>query len=135
MYEVMAGWEAAPTAAGRRPASLDFARIWQAADKVVYSKTLEAVSTTRTRVEREFDPEAVRLMKARAERDLTVGGAGLAAEAIRARLVDELHLFVTPIVVGGGTHWLPRNARLKLELLAEHRFGGGVVYLRYGIAS
>ena len=135
MYEVMAVWETAPTAAGRRPASLDFARIWQVADKVVYSRTLETVSTARTRVEREFDPEAVRLMKARAERDITVGGAGLAAEAIRAGLVDEIHVIVTPVIVGGGTHSLPPNVRLQLELLEERRFERGVVYLRYGIGT
>jgi dihydrofolate reductase len=135
MYETMAGWETAHTVAGRRPVSLDFARIWQAADKVVYSRTLETVSTTRTRIEREFDAEAVRLMKARSERDLGVGGAGLAAEAIRAGLVDGIHLFVTPVVVGGGTHSLPRDVRLRLELLEERRFERGVVYLRYGIGT
>ena len=135
MYEVMAGWETAHTTAGRRPVSLDFARIWQAADKVVYSRTLETVSTTRTRVEREFDPEAVGRMKVQAERDITVGGPGLAAEAIRTGLVDEINLFVTPVIVGGGTHALPRDVRLRLELLQEHRFDGGVVYLRYGVGT
>ncbi len=135
MYEVMAGWETAHTTPGRRPVSLDFARIWQAADKVVYSRTLETVATARTRVEREFDPEAVRRMKTGAERDITVGGAGLAAEAIRAGLVDEISLYVTPVVVGGGTHWLPRDVRLRLELLEERRFRAGVVYLRYGVGT
>jgi dihydrofolate reductase len=97
----------------------------------VYSKTLETVSTTRTRIERDFDPEAVRQMKARAGRDISVGGPDLAAQAIKAGLVDEWHLFVTPIVVGGGKRSLPDDVRVKLELLDERRFEGGVVHLHY----
>jgi dihydrofolate reductase len=109
----------------------DFAEIWRAADKIVYSRTLERVTSARTRIERDFDPEAVRQMKAAAERDLIVGGPDLAAHAIRAGLVDEWHLFVTPIVVGGGKRSLPDDVRVKLELLDERRFEGGVVYLHY----
>jgi dihydrofolate reductase len=133
MYEVMVYWETADTLADQSaPPERDFAEIWQAADKIVYSKTLEQAASARTRIEREFDPEAVRRMKASAERDLSVGGPDLAGQAIKAGLVDELHLFITPIIVGGGTAWLPDGARVKLELLDERRFGGGVVYLRYG---
>jgi len=113
----------------------DFAEIWQAADKIVYSKTLETVSSARTRIERDFDPEAVRELKARAGRDITVGGPDLAAQAIKAGLVDECHLFLAPIVVGGGKQFLPRGARLKLELLDERRFGNGVVHLHYRTRS
>jgi dihydrofolate reductase len=109
----------------------DYAEIWQAADKIVYSTTLETVSTARTRIEREFDPEAVRRIKASARHDITVGGPGLAAQAMKAGLVDECHLFVAPIVVGGGKQSLPNNVRLKLELLDERRFGNGVVHLHY----
>src|SRR5215203_2298463 len=131
MYETMAGWETDPTLAEQSPLMRDFAEIWQAAEKVVYSKTLEAVSTASTRIERDFDPEAVRQVKASAGRDVVVGGAELAAQAFRAGLVDECHLFVAPIVVGGGKRSLPDNARVKLELLGERRFGNGMVYLHY----
>jgi dihydrofolate reductase len=131
MYEAMVVWETAHTFADQRPVMQDFAKIWQAADKVVYSRTLAAVSSARTRVERDFDPEAVRQLKASAGRDLTVGGPDLAAQAIRAGLVDEYQLFLTPILVGGGNQALPDNLRLQLELLDERRFGSGVVYLRY----
>ena len=131
MYEVMVFWETAHTFADQRPVMQDFAKIWQAADKVVYSRTLAAVSSARTRIERDFDPEAVRQLKASAGRDLSVGGPHLAAQAIRAGLADECHLFLTPFVVGGGNRSLPNNVRLKLELLDERRFGSGVVYLRY----
>ena len=131
MYETMVGWETDHTLADRSPLMRDFAELWQAADKIVYSATLEAVSTARTRIERDFDPEAVRKMKASAERDLIVGGPELAAQAFRAGLVDECHLFVAPIVVGGGKRSLPDGVRLELELLDERRFGGGMVYLRY----
>jgi len=129
MYEVMAYWERPPT--DQRPVSEDFARIWQAADKIVYSRTLRAVTTAKTRIEPDFDPEAVRQLKAAAERDLSVGGPGLAAEALAAGLVDEVHLFLTPILVGGGTRALPENLRVELELLDERRFAGGVVHLHY----
>jgi dihydrofolate reductase len=131
MYEVMAGWETASTGADAAPRMREFAQIWQAADKIVYSTTLETVSSRRTRLEREFDPEAIRRMKASAVRDLTVGGAHLAAHAIRAGLVDAYHLFLVPAVVGGGTRALPDDVRLELELLDERRFVGGVVYLHY----
>jgi dihydrofolate reductase len=131
MYDTMAGWETDHTLAAQSQLMHDFAQIWQAADKIVYSKTLETVSTGRTRIERDFDPEAVRQMKASAERDLTVGGPDLAAQGIKAGLVDECHLFVAPIVVGGGKQSLPNDVRLKLELLDERRFGNGVVHLHY----
>jgi dihydrofolate reductase len=130
MYEVMAYWETANTLADQ-PVEHDFAEIWQAAEKIVYSKTLETVSSARTRIERDFDPEAVRQIKATAGRDITVGGPDLAAQAIGAGLVDEFHLFVAPIVVGGGKQSLPNDVRLKLELLDERRFASGVVHLRY----
>jgi dihydrofolate reductase len=131
MYEVMVAWETAHTFADQRPVMQDFAKLWQAADKVVYSTTLAAVSSARTRIERDFDPEAVRQLKASAGRDLSVGGPHLAAQAIRAGLVDEFHLFLVPFVVGGGNQSLPDNVRVQLELLDERRFGGGVVFLRY----
>jgi dihydrofolate reductase len=130
LYEEMTGWETMPQA-GQPPLVLDFAQIWRAADKVVFSRSLEAVSTARTRIERAFDPGAVRQMKERADRDITVGGPVLAAEALRAGLVDECHLIVCPIVVGGGKKALPSGVRLPLELLAERRFANGAVYLRY----
>jgi dihydrofolate reductase len=131
MYEVLSAWETAGTGPGEPDHLRDFAEMWRAADKVVYSRTLETVSTARTRIERDFDPEAVRQLKETAGRDLTVGGPELAAHAFRAGLVDELHLFVAPVVVGGGKRSLPEDVRLDLELLDERRFGGGMVYLRY----
>jgi dihydrofolate reductase len=131
MYEVMAPWETDPTLADQSPVMRDFAELWQAADKVVYSRTLETASTARTRIEPDFDPEAVRQMKATAGRDLTVGGPDLAAQAIKAGLVDEFQLFLVPIIVGGGRPSLPSNLRLELELLDERRFGNGMVHLRY----
>jgi dihydrofolate reductase len=131
MYETMVGWETDPTLAEQSPLMRDFAQIWQAADKIVYSKTLEAVSTARTRIERDFNPEAIREMKALARRDLIVGGPELAAQAFKAGLVDECHLFVAPMVVGGGKRSLPDNVRLRLELLDERRFESGMVYLYY----
>jgi dihydrofolate reductase len=131
LYEVMVYWETAHTLADQPPFITDFAEIWQSADKVVYSRTLETVSSARTRIERGFDPEAVRRMKMSADKDITVGGAHLAAQAIRARLVDEYHLFVTPIVVGSGTASLPDNVRVELDLRNERRFANGVVYLHY----
>jgi dihydrofolate reductase len=131
MYETMVGWETDPGIAAQSPSMADFARIWQAADKVVYSTTLEAVSTSRTRIERAFDPDQVREMKASADRDLAVGGPGLAAHAFGAGLVDECHLFLVPVVVGGGKPALPHGVRLDLHLLDERRFGDGTVHLRY----
>jgi dihydrofolate reductase len=132
LYEVMAGWETAHAFADQPPVVHDFAEIWRAADKIVYSKTLETVPSARTRIERDFNPETVRQMKAPAGRDITVGGPNLAAQAIRAGLVDECHLFVAPIVVGGGKQALPNGFRLKLRLLSERRFGNGMVHLHYG---
>jgi dihydrofolate reductase len=131
LYETMVSWETDHTLAEQSPVMRDFAQIWQAAEKIVYSRTLEAVSTARTRIERDFEPGAVRQMKASAQRDIVVGGADLAAHAFRARLVDECHLFVVPIVVGGGKRSLPDDVRVELELLDERRFEGGVVYLHY----
>ena len=131
MYETMLYWETAHTVADH-PVEQDFAKIWRAAEKVVYSKTLQTVSSARTRIERVFDPDAIRQMKASAKRDIGVGGPDLAAQAFGAGLVDECHLFVAPIVVGGGKPALPKGVRVKLELLDERSFGNGMVYLRYG---
>jgi dihydrofolate reductase len=131
MYETMTYWETAHTVAGQSPVALDFARIWQAADKVVYSTTLQGPATARTRVEQDFDPDRVRILKAAADRDLTVGGAHLAGQAIAAGLVDEYQLFVVPAIVGGGIRALPDQVRLHLALTDEHKFGGGAVYLCY----
>lgn len=131
LYTEMTGWETAPTQPGPSALMLDFARIWQAADKIVYSRSLERVTTARTRLERSFDPGAVRDLKAAADRDLTVGGPELAGQALRAGLVDEVHLVVCPVVVGGGTRALPDGARLRLDLLGLRRFGHGVAYLHY----
>jgi dihydrofolate reductase len=131
MYEVMAVWEDPSTVAGQSPAMQDFAVIWQQADKVVYSTALETVSSARTRIERGFDPEAVRRMKASAARDITVGGPNLAAQALEAGLVDECHLLLAPVVVGGGKQALPDDFHLELELLGQRRFANGVVHLHY----
>lgn len=131
MYDTMASWEVAHTEPGQSPAGLDYARIWQAAEKIVYSTTLQTVSTARTRIERHFDPEAVSMMKQAASRDLTIGGANLAGQAMKARLVDEVHLLISPVVVGGGKAALQGHVRANLELLAEHRFGNGVMHLHY----
>ena len=133
MYETMLGWETDPLLAELSPATQDYAQIWQSAHKIVFSKTLAAASTSRTSIEREFSPEVIRRMKATAEQDLTVGGPDLAAHAFKAGLVDECHLFVAPIVVGGGKHALPQDVRLPLELVDERRFRNGMVYLRYRI--
>ncbi len=131
LYEVMSVWETMDTIPGQPPYIVDFARIWQAAEKIVYSSTLETASTANTRIEREFDPEAVRQIKQSASSDLLVGGAALAADALRGGLVDEIHLFVGPILVGGGKKALPDRFRQRLELADERRFGNGTVYLRY----
>ena len=135
MYEVMIGWETDPTLAEQSPYMRDFAEIWRAADKIVYSTTLKEASTARTLIERDFDADAVREMKGSAQRDLAVGGPDLAASAFRARLIDECHLFVVPIVVGGGKQALPDGVRIELDLLDERRFGNGTVYLRYRTRS
>ncbi len=134
LYEVMVIWETMPTA-DEAPVVKDYAAIWRAADKIVYSKTLETVSSARTRIEREFEPDAVRQMLASATADITVGGSELAALAFKAGLVDECHLFLVPWVVGGGKRALPDNVRLKLELLDERRFRGGVVHLHYRLGA
>jgi dihydrofolate reductase len=131
MYETMAAWETDATLAARSEHMRDFAQIWQAAEKVVYSRTLDTASTSKTRIERDFDPESVRRMKAAADTDLSVGGPELAGHAFRAGLVDECHLFLAPVIVGGGKPSLPDDVRLDLELLAERRFDGGMVHLRY----
>jgi dihydrofolate reductase len=132
MYEAMVFWETAPTAE-QPPWVVDFTNIWRAADKVVFSKTLASVSSGRTILEREFNVQAIRRMKAQGTGDLTVGGADLAAQAFGASLVDECHLFLWPIVLGGGKHGLPRHTRLDLQLLNERRSGSGVVHLHYRI--
>jgi dihydrofolate reductase len=133
MYDVMRYWETAHTIPNQPPFMLDFAEIWQSADKVVYSKTLKTVSTARTRLEPDFDRAAVRRMKAAATHDISIGGPHLAAEAIKAGLVDEIQLFATPILVGGGNRALPDGVRLNLELLSERRFRSGTVYLNYRV--
>ena len=134
LYETMLVWETLPL--DGLPAHIrDFAEIWRAADKVVFSRKLDDVSTANTRIEREFDPDAVRELKASASEDLAVGGAELAAEAFKAGVVDELQLFVAPVVVGGGKRSLPGGVRLDLELLEERRFAGGFTYLVYRIRS
>ena len=134
LYEVMTAWETLELA-DQPPVMRDFAEIWRAADKVVYSRKLETASSARTRIEREFDPGAVRELKASAGGDLVVGGSELAAHAIEAELVDECHLVIAPIVVGGGKRALPANVRVELELLDERRFRGGMVHLRYRTRS
>jgi dihydrofolate reductase len=131
MYEVMTYWEEPEAFDDEGPVFQDYARIWQAADKIVYSTSLDVVSTARTRLERTFDPEAVRALKADATRNISIGGPDLAADAFRAGLVDEIQLYVNPVVVGGGKQALPDDIRLNLNLVAEHRFGNGVVYLHY----
>jgi dihydrofolate reductase len=133
MYETMVYWEAARAGAGQPPHIVDYAEIWRAAEKVVFSRTLETALSARTRIERSFDSEAIRELKDAADRDLSVGGAELAAQALEAALVDELLLFVAPVVVGGGKKALPAGVRVELDLLDEHRFAGGTVYLRYGL--
>jgi dihydrofolate reductase len=134
MYEVLVAWETMDTTDGP-PYLRDYAEIWRGADKVVYSKTLDAVASERTRIERSFDPDSVRRMKVNAERDLIVGGPNLAAQAFKAGLIDECHLFVSPIIIGGGNKALPDRVRLELELRGERRFGNGTVHLRYAAAS
>lgn len=130
MYETLAVWESIES---DDPVIRDFAELWRASDKVVYSRTLEAPSSARTRIEREFDPASVRELKASTERDLTIGGPELAGQALQAGLIDELHLFINPVIVGGGTPALPAGARAQLELLGERRFGNGVVQLHYRV--
>ena len=134
LYEVMLYWETTTTA-DAPPFVREFAEMWRAADKVVYSKTLLSVSSARTRLERTFDAGSVRTMKATTGRDMTVGGADLAGQAIKAGLVDECHLFVNPVMVGGGTRALPGHVRVNLELLSQRPFGNGVVHLHYRVGG
>jgi dihydrofolate reductase len=132
MYETLVYWERPPDLAAEPPVIRDFTEIWLGAEKIVYSKTLQTASSARTRIERAFDAEAVRRLKAKADRDLTVGGPELAAQAIEAGLVDEYHLFLVPVIVGGGKHSLPdTSVRVKLELQDERRFRNGTMYLSY----
>ncbi len=130
-YETMTIWETPDVMPDQTSAMMDFGRIWQAADKIVYSKSLETVSTPKTRLEREFEPQAVRDLKAQSPRDISVAGPNLAAQAIRAGLVDEYQLLVVPFMLGGGKRVLPSNVGVKLDLLDERRVGNGWVYLRY----
>jgi dihydrofolate reductase len=134
IYEVLVAWETLPLD-DQPPFIRDYAGIWRSADKVVYSSTLDSVSSSRTRIERSFDPTAVREMKATAERDLSIGGPHLAAEALRAGLVDEISLFLAPVIVGGGTRALPGGLRLDLELVDERRFDNGFVFVRHRVAG
>jgi riboflavin biosynthesis pyrimidine reductase len=134
MYETMVYWED-PGNGADDPVTKEYGEIWRSAEKLVYSRTLSEVSGVRTRIERDFDPEAVRRLKEQAERDISVGGPHLAAEALRAGLVDELHLFLTPHIIGGGNPALPDGVRIDLELIAERRFGNGVVHLHYRTRS
>ncbi len=135
MYETMVSWETLPLGADQPPHENDFAELWRAADKVVYSRSLDAVSSARTRIERDFDPRVIRELKATADHDITVSGPDLAAEAFTSGLVDECQLFLTPVVVGAGKPSLPHDLRFELELLDERRFRSGVVFLRYRVAS
>src|SRR4051812_588268 len=131
IYETMKVWETPEVIPGVTPAMMDFGRIWQAADKIVYSKSLETVSTPKTRLEREFDPQTVRDLKAQLPHDISVSGPNLAAQAIRAGLVDEYQLLVVPMMLGDGKRVLPSSVSVKLDLLDERRFDNGWVYLRY----
>lgn len=135
MYETMVYWETAHTVPGLPPSAQEFASIWQAAEKIVFSAALESVASARTRIERNFDPVMVRQLKSVTEHDITVGGADLAGQAIKARLVDELQLFLVPVIVGDGKRALPNGVRSDLELLDTQRFVSGAVYLRYRVTS
>jgi len=133
MYDVMVAWETMPTGSDQPAVMRDFAAIWRAAEKIVYSTTLETVASARTRIERSFDPEAVARLKAQADRDISIGGPHLAAQALGAGLVDECHLYVNPVVVGGGSAALPDDVRIQLDLLGVRRFENGVVHLHYRV--
>lgn len=135
MYETMLYWETASLGPEEPAVSRDWTEVWRAADKIVYSRTLQTVSSARTRIEREFEAGRVEQIKQRSAPDMTVGGAELAAHALRADLVDECHLFLTPVLVGGGKRALPDGVRTRLELLDERRFQSGVVYVRYRVVS
>ncbi len=135
MYDVMRYWQTASTDADQPAAMRDYAEIWQAADKIVYSNTMTAVSTPRTRLEREFDVDTVRRLVSSSDRAVSIGGPGLAGHALEAGLVDECHLFLNPVIVGGGTHFLPGRFRTALELLGERRFDNGVVHVHYRVTK
>ena len=135
MYEVMSYWDDPPMLDEQPPVIHDFAAIWRAADKVVFSRTLTTVSAPRTRLERDFDVEAIRRLKASATRDIAVGGPELAAQAMAASLVDEVHLLLNPVIVGGGNPALPAGVRVKLALLSERRFRNGVVHVGYRVEN
>ncbi|WP_019930447.1 dihydrofolate reductase family protein [Nocardia sp. BMG111209] len=135
MYETMRYWATAPTGADRPVLENEFTRIWRQADKIVYSRTLQSVSTERTRLERTLDPAAIAGLKKSADRDISVGGADLARQVFAAGLVDEIHLFLGPILVGRGKQALPEGIAVDLELLSERRFHGGVVHLHYRVRS
>jgi dihydrofolate reductase len=134
MYETMVFWETVSTEADEPEVFLDYAELWRAAEKIVYSRTLQTASSAKTRIEREFDQDAVRRLKQSSGTDISVGGAELAGHAFGAGLVDECHLFLCPIVVGGGKRALPDSVRAQLELLDERRFGRGVVHLHYRVS-
>jgi dihydrofolate reductase len=134
MYETMVFWEGVSTGTNQAPVIRDFAEIWRAAEKIVYSRILQTASSARTRIERDLDPDAVRRLKQTSKADITIGGAELAGQALALGLVDECHLFLGPIVVGGGKRALPENLRAQLELLDERRFRNGVVHLRYRVS-
>ena len=135
MYDTMVYWETVNTSGDQPTVTQDFAEIWQAAEKIVYSRTLQTVSSARTRIERDFEPAAISRLKESSARDITIGGAELGGQALGAGLVDECHLLLNPIVVGGGKRALPGDVRAPLELLAERRFRSGVVHLHYGIRA
>jgi dihydrofolate reductase len=131
MYDTMVFWETADTGPDQPPGDRDFTQLWRAADKVVYSRTLRSVASARTRIERQFVPAAVHRLKEASPADLSIGGAELAGQAMAAGLVDECHLFLNPVIVGGGKGALPRGVRARLQLVHERRFAGGVVHLHY----
>lgn len=133
MYEMMRGWETDPQYAAQSPGSADFAKIWSAANKLVYSTSLTEVTTTRTRLLSRFDPDEVRRLKADAATDIAIGGATLAAHALRAGLVDEIQLFIAPVIVGGGLSMFPRDLRLSMSLIDERRFANGMTFVRYDV--
>jgi dihydrofolate reductase len=134
MYETMVYWETASTGPDQPAVVRDYTEIWRAAEKIVYSRTLEEASSARTRIERDFNTDAIRQLKSASGSDVTIGGSELAGQAIAAGLVDECHLFLNPVVVGGGKRALPDNLRVNLELLSERRFTSGVVHLHYRIS-
>jgi dihydrofolate reductase len=133
MFETMAAWEATPVDESVPDFIRDFTELWRSADKVVYSRSLQSVSTSKTRIEREVDPQAVQRLKEEASGDLTVGGPDLAGQMLAAGLVDELHLYATPVIVGGGKPWLPSRVNVRLELLDARSFASGFVFVRYRV--